>query len=462
MSKNPVVLRIGKLLSSISLKMAVAFAFVSILGIVLVAFFVRQRAQGEFDHYVRARVDSDFGTRLADYYSRHQNWQGVDSVFSAPAPPPPRQSRLLFTVIDSKHNVVYGTGAFSVGDLVQQTALDQAMPIEANGQVIGWLLADPAPNPPNFPTPERDFIDRMTNAVVTSSLIAIVVAIVIGTSLARTLSHPIQELTEATRKIARGELGYQVRVRTRDELGELAASFNQMSVDLAQATDLRRQMTADIAHELRSPLSVILGYTEALSEEKLPGSPDVFQSLHVEARHLQRLIDDLRTLSLADAGELPLTLQPVSPRHLLDRVRLGYAAQASAHHVTLQVDASPDLPEIEVDPDRIAQVLGNLITNAFRYTPDQGEIVLSAAHRGDQVELRVHDNGAGISEKDLPRIFDRFYRGDESRHTENGESGLGLAIAKSIVEAHHGSLRVESTPGQGTTFILTLPVASQA
>jgi two-component system sensor histidine kinase BaeS len=450
----------GKIWSSISFKLTAAFAFVSIMGIVLVAFFIRQSAQGEFVHYVKARTDTDFGSRLADYYTAHQGWTGVGEVFTAPAQPQAQRPHVLFTVVDSNHDVVYGTSStYTVGTPVARDALEEAMPIKSSGQVVGWLIVDtPPPIARDGYSPESDYINRMTNAVVTAALIAMVVAVVIGASLARTLSHPIQELTEATRRVARGALGYQVTVRTRDELGALAESFNQMSKDLAQATDLRRQMTADIAHELRSPLSVILGYTEALSEAKLPGSADIFQSLHVEARHLQRLIDDLRLLSLADAGELPLALQPAAPKLLLEQVRMSYASQAARHHITLSADAPDDLPDIYVDPDRLAQVLGNLVNNALRYTPAKGEVILSATRHGSQVELRVRDTGAGISQENLRHIFDRFYRGDEARFSETGESGLGLAIAKSIVEAHRGTVAVESVEGKGSTFILRLPV----
>jgi signal transduction histidine kinase len=453
-----------KLWPTLSFKLAVAFAFVSILGILLVALFIRMRAQGEFDHYVRVRVDSDFGSRLADYYVSHQGWEGVGAIFTTPQLAPQRPSRVQFTVVDSGHNVVYGNGQYTTGTLLQDTALDQAMPIETDGKVVGWLLVDPlSTSLRDAPTPEGDYLNRITNAVIIAALVAMLVAVVLGASLARTLSHPIQELTEATRKVAKGALGYQVQVRTRDELGALAESFNQMSADLAQATNQRLQMTADIAHELRSPLSVILGYTEALSEGKLPGSDEVFQSLHIEARHLQRLIDDLRTLSLADAGELPLALRAVSPRLLLEQVRAAHTARARQQRVSLRVQAAADLPDLEVDPDRIAQVLGNLVSNALRYTPSKGEVVLSAEPHGDQIEVRIQDTGAGIPAKDLPHIFDRFYRGDEARHTSEGESGLGLAIAKSIVEAHRGTITAESSQGQGATFILRLPAhGSQA
>jgi signal transduction histidine kinase len=175
--------------------------------------------------------------------------------------------------------------------------------------------------------------------------------------------------------------------------------------------------------------------------------------------HLQRLIEDLRTLSLADAGELPLMRQPVSLRVLGERAVRAYTSQASLQHITLRIDMPPDLPDVSVDPDRMAQVLGNLVQNALRHTPENGEIALSAARHANGVELRVRDTGSGIDAADLSHIFDRFYRGDRSRYSENGESGLGLAIVRSIIDAHGGSITAESTMGEGSVFTVVLPVA---
>jgi signal transduction histidine kinase len=244
-------------------------------------------------------------------------------------------------------------------------------------------------------------------------------------------------------------------VRTGDEVGELAASFNHMSIDLAQATQSRRQLTADIAHDLRTPLSVILGYTEALSDGKLSGAPETYDVMHSEALHLSHLVDDLRLLSLADTGELPLNRRPIALQVLLERTAAAHQPQAAKKAIDLLVDADPALPEIEVDPERMAQVLNNLVSNALRHTPKGGRVTLSAVQQNGDILLSVTDTGSGISAEELPYIFNRFYRGDQARQ-QNGESGLGLAIARSIVRAHGGTISVDSTVDVGTTFTITL------
>lgn len=309
--------------------------------------------------------------------------------------------------------------------------------------------------------PEALLLQRISRAILFGALAAVGLALVVGAVLARTLTRPLHELTAATHALAEGRLGQQVTVHSDDEIGELAAAFNRMSADLARTSEVRKQMTADIAHELRTPLAVLVGYAEALQDGKLAGSPQVYAALHETARHLQRLVDDLGTLALADAGELPLHRRPVEPRALLERAVLAHSVQAQQAGVDLALEASPDLPALNVDPDRISQVLDNLVANALRYTPAGGRIVLSAEHdaRGGMVVLRVQDTGAGIAPADLPFVFERFYRGDKARQPSQGTVGLGLAIARSLVESHAGTIEVASTLGQGTTFTIRLPAA---
>jgi two-component system sensor histidine kinase BaeS len=202
---------------------------------------------------------------------------------------------------------------------------------------------------------------------------------------------------------------------------------------------------------------VIRAYIDGLRDGVFKPTPARFEAMQAETQHLQRLVEDLRTLSLADAGELPMQRVPTSCLALLDRLAAAYAPQAGARDIVLHVSVEPELPEVVVDPERMIQVLGNLVTNALRYTPSGGRIALSARRQGGAVALAIQDTGAGIAPEAVPHVFDRFYRGDPARSQHDGESGLGLAIAKSITEAHGGKIGVESELGRGTTFTVLLP-----
>ncbi|MEW5986529.1 MAG: HAMP domain-containing sensor histidine kinase [Chloroflexota bacterium] len=449
---------------SLILKLTLAFLVVSVLGAVLVALLVNWQTQRQFDQLVNALYQGDLSNlsgRLALYYQQQGGWEGIEAIVirdqSTWHGHPGRNYWLPVLLVDADHIVIYGGRRFQSGETLSASLVNKGTPIQVNDQTVGWVILDAAGGPQGFGpnSPEASFLTRVNQATIYSALGAAAIALLLGVVLARTISHPLQELTVATRLVAQGQLGHRVPVRSRDEIGQLADSFNQMSADLARASELRQQMTADIAHDLRTPLSVVQGYTEALDEGKLPGSPEIYQAMHQQVRHVTRLVDDLRTLSLADAGQLSLRRQLVDPQALLEHCALVYTPQAEQQGITLRVEAGPELPPVNVDADRMTQVLGNLVSNALRYTPAGGEIrLLASAHNGTTT-LQVQDTGVGIATEDLPHIFDRFYRGDKARAV-NGESGLGLAIARSIVEAHGGRIAVQSTLGAGTTFTVTL------
>ena len=249
----------------------------------------------------------------------------------------------------------------------------------------------------------------------------------------------IRELTEATHEVAGGNLGLQVSVRSKDEMGELATAFNKMSADLARSSNARKQMTADIAHELRTPLSLILGHAEAVHDGVLPPSTENFEIIREEAARLEHLVNDLRTLSLADAGELSINEQEVSPEKLLNDLQATYSYNASQKDVKIQLEVAPEIPMLTIDPGRMTQVLTNILDNALRHTPQGGQIKLAARKVDEGIELSIQDSGPGVKGEDANRIFERFYRTDSARHRDDGGSGLGLAIAKSIVEMHNGT-----------------------
>ena len=448
---------------SLSLKLALAFLVVGLTGVVLVAVFVGRMTRREFDRFVVDRYHYDILAEVTEYYARNGSWDDFQSALRRRRGPggsamnggmlPP------ITLTDTDGLVIFST---IPGDTIGQRSAngndDDRLPVEVDGDVVGYLrFASRGGARDVRGSPEASFLTAVDRAVRWSAAGAAVLALLLGIILAGTISRPVRELTEATKVLAGGDLGHQVPVRTSDEIGELAHSFNQMSADLAHSNQLRRQMTADIAHDLRTPLSVILGYSEALADGKLPGGPETYEAIHRQAQHLNRLIEDLRTLSLADAGQLSLVRRPVEPRGLLEHTALAYLPAAEARQIALLVEAA-DVPPILVDPDRILQVLGNLVSNALRHTPDGGSISLSAAQRGDQVLLRVRDTGSGIPAEELPQIFDRFYRGDMAR-TSDGSSGLGLAIARSLIGAHGGSISAGNVAG-GAQFTIALPMSA--
>lgn len=324
-----------------------------------------------------------------------------------------------------------------------------------DGRGIGTLIPTVQTN--ELTPEEQVLLERTNRALVQASLGAILLALFLGLYLAQRMSRPIVELTGAARAMAAGDLEQRVEPRGFNEIDQLAEAFNQMSHDVALQTRLRRQMTADIAHDLRTPLTAIAGYVEAMRDGDLPATQERPGLVFREVERLQHLVADLRILSQADAGELRLNLQPMPPAALMDRVAATHRHQAEQRGVQLWVDGRADGMAVRADEARLSRVFDNLVDNAVQHTPTGGEIVLSASPENGKVVFTVRDSGQGIPEEDLPRIFDRFYRGERARSGDQGHSGLGLAIARALVEAHGGSIRAESRRGEGSKMVIVLP-----
>jgi two-component system OmpR family sensor kinase/two-component system sensor histidine kinase BaeS len=278
----------------------------------------------------------------------------------------------------------------------------------------------------------------------------------------RGIATPLADVMAAADTVAEGDLSARVLVPDHGprEFGKLAESFNRMAEELERADRQRRNLTADVAHELRTPLHIIQGNLEGILDGVYEPTPEHVSATLDETRALARLVEDLRTLSLAEAGQLPLMLEPVDVTELLADVVTSFSGQAEAAAIRLSIEAEEALPGITIQADvgRLDQVLTNLMANALRHTPPAGAVTLQAEPTDTGVRISVRDTGEGIPPEDLPLIFDRFWRGDRSRTRADGAgSGLGLAIARQLVQAHGGKISVQSQLGQGTTFTIELP-----
>jgi len=447
---------------SISTKLILAFLSIGIISVTVIFITAQVNTRQEFIRFLSDQDRTNIIDQLTDYYQMNGTWAGAEVYLypdhgpQGPGYHPPR--RIPFILTDPSGSVLIANDRYKVGDKVAASDFKQGVSITEGSRVVGVLV--PMPMPFQGQPREVQFIQRINLYLLYGALVGMVIALILGIFLSRTLTRPIRELTRATHAVSEGDLLQQVPVRSKDELGELARAFNKMSSELSRSINARRQMTADIAHELRTPLSLILGHAEAVHDGVLPPSPENFEIIREEATRLEHLINDLRILSLADAGELSMQVEPIEPQRLIQEVASLYQYQGQKKNITFKLDLAPDLPLIEVDPGRMTQVLTNILDNALRHTPEGGEVLLAAREVDNMVELSVQDSGPGLNTEDVDRIFERLYRADPSRYREDGGSGLGLAIAKSIVQAHGGQILAESEAGKGLKIKIRLPKKS--
>ncbi len=443
-------------------KIMAAFVLVLAVGVGGVTVIAGRTTANEFQQYMGGGNTTQLIAQLADYYAQTGAWAGVETLFSAGMGGRGMMGRgqgRRTILADARGAVVFDSTGTASGSL-PASQLEHGVPITVKGQRVGTLLTSGGGIGGMMGAPEQNFLDRVNRAVLAAGIAAGVVALLLGFVVFWSITAPLKRLTRAAHAVAAGDLAQRVNIRTGDEIAELGAAFNTMAANLDQGEQVRRQMTADIAHELRTPLSVIQGNLEAILDGVYPADLEHIQPALDQTHLLARLVEDLRTLALAEAGQLSLDRVPTDVAELARRVAAAFEPQARDKRVTLAVPASPALPLVHADAQRIAQVLTNLLGNALRYTPQDGRITVHVESAEGFVRIAVQDTGPGIAAEDLPHIFDRFYRVDKSRARDAsgaGGSGLGLAIARSIVAAHGGRIEAESKHGQGTTVAFTLP-----
>jgi len=376
-------------------------------------------------------------------------------------PPNIRDLRGVAGLVDTNYRALIPTFGYTIGETIPTERFQNAVAIKVDGQIVAWILPDKNLTF-KLSAEEQLFLQRTTLAIGLAALAGVLVAVAMGTILAGGLIKPIRCLTHASRLMAAGDLAQQVPVTSQDELGELTATFNQMSADLNAADQQRKRLTADITHDLSTPLQIISGYMEMLEEGEVALTPQRVGIIKTEIDHLKRLVGDLSTLSQVESGGLDIQMVEIRPEALVERVFQVYQPIAQRQGIDLRKNLDDHIPGVRGDEGRLLQVLKNLVENAIRHTPEGGTVTLAALWVDLHVELQVADTGSGIAAEDLPYVFDRFYRADKSRSTNQGHLGLGLAICKALVTRMGGSITAESAGvGQGTSMIVRLAPISE-
>jgi two-component system, OmpR family, sensor histidine kinase BaeS len=484
--------------SRIALKLALGFTAVALVGVLVVAFMANRLTEAEFGNYLERgglALEQRAAAQLVEHYETTGSWRGVQPTLATLS----RWTGQRLVVVDSSGQMVADSAGMMMGRPSSPPPLSgHSLPLVADGRVAGELHflsggdsgmmggmmrggGESAPSMVEMMremmnetgSPERRFLDAVNGALWIAGGAAVSIALLLGLLLSRQITAPLQRMALASRRVAAGDFSQRVDVTSRDELGALAADFNSMATSLGRSEEARKQLLSDIAHELRTPLSVIQGNLEAMMDGVAETSPARLASLREEVLLLNRLVTDLRDLTLAESGQLRLHTEPVDAADLASNAVSGLRSRAEQRGIELRAETQDGLPAVAADRDRIGQVLRNLLDNALRYTGPGGTITVSASLDSPSpqsltpnpqspahsfVRLAVSDTGQGIPAEELSRLFDRFYRVDKSRTRSSGGTGLGLSVAKQLVEAHGGKIWVESEPGKGSTFNFTLPV----
>ena len=442
------------------LKLTLAFVLTAVLGIGIVGYLANRATTTGFDRYLsqgQQQQLAEVERTLTDYYAQRGSWEGVASLLNAMLAGRGQggQGGGAWLLVDAAGETVAQSGG---GRGRGQAALSgsEGQVLTVNGRTVGTFYLGNANMGQGAGLAESQFLAEVNQALIYAALVAVVLALLLAVALAQGLTRPLRQLTGATRALAAGDLSQQVPVAGDDEVGALSQSFNQMADALRRAEQQRQQMLADVAHELRTPLAVMQGNLEAMLDGVFELSPENLTTIHEETVLLRRLVDELRTLSLAEAGQLQLDREAVDLAEVARQAAAAFAPLAEAEGVILTAELDAAVPLIQADKARLQQVLGNLLGNALRHAPQGNDaplIRVAVTPTDGGVRLAVADNGPGMAPEAAAHVFDRFWRADAARSRDRGGSGLGLAICQGIVQAHNGRIWVETEPGRGTIFL---------
>lgn len=445
---------------SLQFRLLAAFGLVILITVAAVFFFAYQATQSQIRHYQDnvSRLQGDrMQVALDSYYLGQDGWDGIEPLVQQ------------WGSVYGQRVVLTNAQGITVADS-DSTLLGKPFPASYSGwsqrpltvpfstQPIGTLYISPPSTTAASLTSLGILYHSLGRFFLWGGLIAIAIAIVLSYLFSRRILRPVKSLATAARHIGRGDFSERPQVKDSSELGELAIAFNTMADDLEKAENLRRELVADTAHELRTPLSNIRGYLEAIRDGVVTPDTATINSLYEEVTLLSRLVNDLQELALAEAGQLKLTRHEEDVAAIISATVASAGAAALMKEISLDTAIPDNLPCCDIDSQRIKQVLHNLLDNAMAHTPRHGSINVTAAQKGPWVEVSVSDSGEGIAPDQLANVFERFYRVDKSRSRATGGHGLGLTIARRLVEAHGGKIEAQSEFGKGSRFSFTLPV----
>jgi signal transduction histidine kinase len=456
---------------NLQFRLLLAFILIIIITIGTTSFFVARNVWGEIQRYEELNNSvrmSRVISLISRYYFLNGSWDGIQALVEQLGEMEEKRIILTdpmsITIADSEKDLVgkkYVTTeigediSLPIISLPSQSDQDSLF-IPDSSLKIGTVYISPQDS-----SVLTIYLSSAINRfLIWGALLAIAFAIIITFFLSRRILSPIRALTNTAKKLGKGDFDSRVNIKDKGELGELANTFNSMASDLQRVEVLRRNMVADVAHELRTPLSNVSGYLEAIRDDVIKPEPAVIASLSEEVDLLSRLVNDLQELALADAGELKLERQPEDLTQLIAQSVKSIQAKVIEKGLTTSTTMPENLPLVYIDYHRISQVLRNLLANAIIHTPSEGNISVLAEPAGQFIRIVVSDTGEGIPPSDLPNMFERFYRVDKSRSRSAGGSGLGLTIVKRMVEAHGGKVDVTSELGKGSSFSFTIPIAS--
>jgi signal transduction histidine kinase len=448
-------------------RLTIAFGFITLVGTGIIALLTNWQAGEQVRQYI-ARQDTVAQSSLLDeltaFYRTNESWQGVDEVMAkfstghglGAGAGYGKPSMLL---ADFNGRILYDERNARVGGTLTTKEKSSALPIQVDTRTVGYLAVGPA-GANETDTAAAQLLSQLRSTLLISTLVAMLLSVVLGVALGRWLAAPLAHMADGARNYSQHKWAHRIPERGSTEISEVARALNEMAASLEHAETLRRSLTADIAHELRTPITVLQGNLRAILDGVYPLETAEIASLYDQTRLLSRLVDDLRELALADSGKPLLRLDRVNLNTTIQEVTDDFSAAADAKNLSLSSEIPEDAVWVIADPDRLRQVLFNLLINAIQHTPEQGRIHLQLARDDYHAIISVTDTGKGIPQGELARVFDRFYRVDSSGDTNNRGSGLGLAVAKAWVEVMGGHIGIDSNLEKGSRFWFTLPLST--